>query len=80
MCNDRCSGPGAVLDKVFMPVVLPDRCIIGPDSAENRGIAVVAVPTVLVGVAASCSDKFSCSRDENSGRASDSVTDRVFST
>ena len=33
-----------------------------------------------VDVAASCSDKISCSRDENSGRASDSVIDRVFLT
>ena len=31
-----------------MPVVLPDRCIIGPNSAENRGIAGVAVPTVVL--------------------------------
>ena len=63
-----------------MPVVVPDRCIFGPDSTEYRGIAAVAVPTVVVYVAASCSDKFSCSRDENSGRASDSVIDKVFLT
>ena len=58
------------------PLFCPDRCIVGPDSAENRAIAAVAVPTVVVDVAASCSDKFSCSRDENNGRASDSVIDK----
>ena len=31
-----------------MPVVLPDRWFIGPDSAENRGTAAVAVPTVVL--------------------------------
>ena len=48
-----CATTGALVQvqprtRCSCPLFLPDRCIVGPDSAENRGTAVVAVPTVVL--------------------------------
>ena len=43
VCNDRFSGPGAVLGQVLTCPLLCLTGEVGPDSTKNRGIAAVAV-------------------------------------
>ena len=66
VCNDRFSGPGAVLGQVFTCPLLCLTGEVGPDSTINRGIAAVAVlrrwlTSLLHAATSSCS-----SRAENS--------------
>ena len=66
LCNDRFSGPGAVLGLVLTCPLLCLTGEVGPDSSENRGIAAVAVlrrwlTSLLHAATSSCS-----SRAENS--------------
>ena len=66
VCNDRFSGPGAVLGQVLTCPLLCLTGEVGPDSTKNRGIAAVAVlrrwlTSLLHAATSSCS-----SRAENS--------------
>ena len=66
VCNDRFSGPGAVLGQVLTCPLLSLTGEVGPDSAKTRGIAAVAVlrrwlTSLLHAATSSCS-----SRAENS--------------
>ena len=66
VCNDRFSGPGAVLGQVLTCPLLCSTGEVGPDSTKNRGIAAVAVlrrwlTSLLHAATSSCS-----SRAENS--------------
>ena len=66
VCNDRFSGPGAVLGRVLTCPLLCLTGEVGPDSTKNRGIAAVAVlrrwlTSLLHAATSSCS-----SRAENS--------------
>ena len=66
VCNDRFSGPGAVLGQVLTCPLLCLTGEFGPDSTKNRGIAAVAVlrrwlTSLLHAATSSCS-----SRAENS--------------
>ena len=62
VCNDRCSGPGAVLGQVLTCPLLCLTGEVGPDSTENRGIAAVAVlrrwlTSLLHAATSSCSSR-----------------------
>ena len=66
VCNDRFSGPGAVLGQVLTCLLLCLTGEVGPDSTKNSGIAAVAVlrrwlTSLLHAATSSCS-----SRAENS--------------
>ena len=70
-CSPRGDGTGAVLGQLIGPLSAMTgtlvqvqswtRCscplLVDPDSTEYLGIAAVAVPTMVVDVAASCSDQ-----------------------